>query len=63
MTPRYEQLDKAERDLRALDRDLCISHRGEPEILEDRERTAETVQNLREFSVTVMAFINAPVRR
>ena len=62
--PRYEQLlVRAERDLRALDRDLCISKGAEPEILEDRERTAEALQDLREFSVTVMALINAPVRR
>ncbi len=66
MTSRHEQLlDKAERSLCALDRDLSVANGGEPQLLEDRERTAEALQDLRDrrFSGAVMALIDAPVRR
>lgn len=66
MTPRHEHLlIEAERNLRAIDRDLAASSEDHPQLLEDRERTAEALQDLRErrFSGAVMALMNARVRR
>jgi len=66
MTSRHEQLlDKAEQSLRAIDRDLSVSKGEDSQLLEDRERTAEALQDLRDrrFSGAVMALIDAPGRR
>jgi len=66
MTSRHEQLlDKAEQSLRAIDRDLSVSKGEDSQLLEDRERTAEALQDLRDrrFIGAVMALIDAPVRR
>ena len=63
MTPRHERLlEKAERHLRAIDRDLSVAKGGSPQLVEDRERTAEALQHLldRRFSGAVMALIAAP---
>jgi len=66
MTSRHEQLlDKAERNLRALDRDLSVANGEDSQLLEDRQRTAEALQDLRDrrFSGAVVALIDAPVGR
>ena len=64
MTPRHQQLlDKAERNLRALERDLA--HDGDdPRLADEREATAQALEDLRgrRFTGPVMALVRASSR-